>query len=279
MNLCYLKKVICSIRDILFCVAFLYIAEIFGMMAGSLVYQILPQEDISPYIYIIISTIAYIMLICTGMKLYEKNVLHLSAQKLCLSSLNSLRNTMPLAVAELTYIILTILLVVLVCPGRWEPLPADQRAFNLFRAFLDFGIGAGVAEEMVFRGTMFTALKKQFGNGVSIFGTSLIFSLLHITNAETAWSFFVTLSFTMALGIILCLIRHRTGTLLTPIVFHALWNIIFFGVVNTGTEKNPYTLITYVTKSPLADFIPLITIPLLLYTITKTELRKTTLDP
>lgn len=273
MELRYVKKFICASRDILFCVAFLYLAEILGMMAGTLIYEVVPKADMNRYLYIAISTLFYIAFLSGGMKLYEKKVLRVSPQRLGKLSLNGVRNIVVLVLTELIYIVLTILLVVVVCPGHWEIVPEHQSAFIWFRAIIDFGVGAGVAEEIVFRGTMLTALKKQFGKEGAIVGTSLIFSFLHIMNMTTVWGILVTGFFTMILGMILCLIKYKTETLLAPMVFHALWNIVFLGGFNAGRERNLYTIATYVTKSPLCDLIPLVASIILLFALRKIDFK------
>lgn len=270
----YIKKCFYVIRDIIFCVIFLYVAEIAGMMAGSLVYQIMPRQGISEYLYVVISTVAYIVFIYISMKLYEKRVLHKTPQKQTVLCVDCFRNLGILILVELFYIAFTVLLIVSVCSGYWAATSEAQKTLYLFRIFLDFGIGAGIAEEIVFRGTMFEALKKQLGVWGSVGVTSLIFSLLHITNMTMTGDVCVTLFFTMILGIILCLIRLKTGTILASIVFHILWNIIFFGVINIGAEENLYAAITYVTGTPLSELLPLITSMLLLFIITKIRLRK-----
>lgn len=154
--------------------------------------------------------------------------------------------------------------------------PENRINLNLFRAFVDFGVGASIAEEMVFRNTMLKALEKQFDAGVSIGITSLAFSLLHIPNITSLKDVSVPLSFTMILGIVLCLIRLKTGTLLAPMAFHALWNSVFFGIINIGAKPGLDTIITYVTESPLGDLIPLVTGLLLLFVIKKLDFKKGT---
>ena len=51
MNLVCVKKVFFSIRDIILSVIILYMAEILGMMAGALLYEVMPRNDLSQYLY------------------------------------------------------------------------------------------------------------------------------------------------------------------------------------------------------------------------------------
>ena len=180
MNLVCVKKVFFSIRDIILSVIILYMAEILGMMAGALLYEVMPRNDLSQYLYIIISTAVYIALIWWFLKIYERKILHINPQNQRLFSFDNFINIGIVILVELIYIVVTVLLVVFTCPGQWIIAPENRIKLNLFRAFVDFGVGAGIAEEMVFRNTMLKALEKRFGVGVSIGITSLVFSLLHI---------------------------------------------------------------------------------------------------
>lgn len=276
MNLVCVKKVFFSIRDIILSVIILYMAEILGMMAGALIYEVMSRNDLSQYLYIIISTAAYIALIGWFLKIYERKVLHINPQNQRLFSFNNFMNIGIVILVELIYIVVTVLLVVFTCSGQWIIAPENRMNLNLFRVFVEFGVGAGIAEEMVFRNTMLKALEKRFGAGVSIGITSLAFSLLHITNTTSLWDAGITLSFTMILGIVLCLVRLKTGTILAPMAFHALWNSVFFGIINIGTKPGSDTIIAYVTESPLGDLLPLVTSLFLLFVIKKLDLKKAT---
>lgn len=273
------KNVFFSVRDMIVSVIILYMAEILGMMAGALIYEAIPGNDLSQYLYIIIRTAAYITLIWWFLKIYERKVLHINSQNQRSFSFDNFVNIGIVILAELIYIVVTVALVVFTCPGQWIVAPENRIPLNLFRAFVDFGAGAGIAEEMVFRNTMLKALEKRFGAGVSIGITSLAFSLLHITNTTSLWDAGITLSFTMILGIVLCLVRLKTGTILAPMAFHALWNSVFFGIINIGTEPGSDTIIAYVTESPLGNLLPLVTSLLLLFVIKKLDLKKKNIPP
>lgn len=255
----------------------LYLAEILGMMAGALVYEILQQAAIAPYLYSVIRTLAYILLLYGGMKLYEKKVLRMGSQKPERTSVHGVRVTLVFILMELIYMVVTMVLVVFLCPGRWETAPENQQALPLFRTVLDFGIGAGVAEEIVFRGTLRKALQKQFGFRGAVGISSLIFGLLHVTNVTVPRQFLMTFFFTALLGLILCVVRYQAGTILAAMMFHALWNIVFFGVANTGSVKSVSAMATYVTSSPLADGIPLVTSALMLLFFAKMPWKKRSL--
>ena len=95
---------------------------------------------------------------------------------------------------------------------------------------------APVAEEFLFRGFVFTALR-GLGVAVAALVSGLIFGSIHITNylgepADLAAASLVTLS---AFGVILALLYWRTGSLLPAIAVHAINNSIAFGVMQDWT--------------------------------------------
>jgi membrane protease YdiL (CAAX protease family) len=81
------------------------------------------------------------------------------------------------------------------------------------------GIGAPLAEECLFRGLLFGALK---ATPIGLVGAALVTSVLWASlhaNYSTHGLVAITL-----IGLYLAYVRERTGTLLTPIVCHSAYN-------------------------------------------------------
>ncbi len=76
---------------------------------------------------------------------------------------------------------------------------------------------APFAEELVFRGVLYPAIKQQGFPRLALWGTSLLFATIHF-NAMTF------LSLTL-LAVILTLLYETTNNLLAPIVTHSLFNL------------------------------------------------------
>lgn len=74
-----------------------------------------------------------------------------------------------------------------------------------------------VAEEIFFRGFMYSAVKRKFGIFPAIIGTSIIFSLLH--------THIVGFLPIMALGVLLAYLYEKTGSLVAPITVHIIHNL------------------------------------------------------
>ena len=77
---------------------------------------------------------------------------------------------------------------------------------------------APVAEEMIFRGYLYPVSKRYFGPFAAMVGTSLLFALLHGHIASVPALF----TLAMCLG----LSYEKSGSLLVPMVMHAVFNAI-----------------------------------------------------
>ena len=80
---------------------------------------------------------------------------------------------------------------------------------------------APLFEEILFRGFLFVGLRKSMiGAAGTIIVTSLLWAALHAQyNVYGMVSIFI-------LGILLGIVRLKTGSLWAPILFHALWNLV-----------------------------------------------------
>lgn len=83
---------------------------------------------------------------------------------------------------------------------------------------------APIAEELFFRGFLFGALRK-YGLVVAAGVTGVLFGLAHVLSSPIG--FIVPLAF---LGVLLCLLYERTGSLYPPIALHCINNSIAFAV-------------------------------------------------
>jgi uncharacterized protein len=93
-----------------------------------------------------------------------------------------------------------------------------QSGLTLVRAVLVIALGAGVAEEVFFRGYMQTRLVKRFRPSTAILITSAAFGLLHFDPLHTPFAF--------ALGIWLGTVTERSGTIIPAIVAHSINNAV-----------------------------------------------------
>jgi len=92
-------------------------------------------------------------------------------------------------------------------------------------------IAVGIAEETLTRGLVLTAMRGGMGEIGAWFWSSLLFGLLHGANIVLGQDVGPTLQqivFAFVFGSVLYAARRSTGTLLVPIVLHALWDFTTF---------------------------------------------------
>ncbi|MEP7002215.1 MAG: type II CAAX endopeptidase family protein [bacterium] len=98
-----------------------------------------------------------------------------------------------------------------------EPSPSEPSS-PLVIALLTGLTGATLApvvEELVFRGVLFRAWRSRFGHVRAMLGTSVLFGLLHHDVIGS-----------VIFGIVMVMLYGRTGSLLVPVVTHALYNAV-----------------------------------------------------
>ena len=106
-----------------------------------------------------------------------------------------------------------------------QELGADDSSTALFFVAVLVCVAAPIAEELFFRGFCFTALRRWIGVAGGAIATGVIFGLIHAGSADPV--FLVPLG---VFGLLLCLLYHRTGSLLPCMVLHALNNSLALGV-------------------------------------------------
>lgn len=85
---------------------------------------------------------------------------------------------------------------------------------------------APVVEELLFRGILYPAIKELGHKRLAIWGTSIIFGLIHM-NAATVLPL-------TAFSVLMILLYEETDNLLAPIVSHALFNATHFVLMTVG---------------------------------------------
>jgi len=88
-------------------------------------------------------------------------------------------------------------------------------------------IMAPLAEELMFRGWVFTGLRR-FGFQIALWGSALLFAVAH-------WggTIFYSLAI-LPIGLILGVLREKAGSVRTTTAFHALYNFLMWGLTFLG---------------------------------------------
>ena len=110
-------------------------------------------------------------------------------------------------------------------PKHWEPRHTGAFAAN----FVVIVLVAPLLEESVFRGFGISAIEPLFGRSIAIVGTALAWGLAHGLVAG--------LPVLVAFGVILGVLRLRTGSVLPGMITHAAFNAVTLIVAVSGWVK------------------------------------------
>ncbi len=106
-----------------------------------------------------------------------------------------------------------------------DSLGVDESTVALVAVCVLVTVIAPLAEEVFFRGYFYGALRNWRGPWLAALLTGLVFGAIHAGGTDAV--FLVPLAI---LGMALCFVRERTGSLLPCIALHALNNALAFGV-------------------------------------------------
>jgi len=116
-----------------------------------------------------------------------------------------------------------------------QQLGADKSTVALVAVGILVCVVAPMAEEFFFRGFMFTALRGVLGLWPAALITGFVFGLIHFK-----LEFLAPLA---VLGVALCLLYAKTGSLLPCIALHSLNNSLAFGVTQGWTWQIPVIMV------------------------------------
>ncbi|MFI3265088.1 MAG: type II CAAX endopeptidase family protein [Rikenellaceae bacterium] len=108
-----------------------------------------------------------------------------------------------------------------------SPMPMNASGWPLMIAVV---VCAPLFEEILCRGFIFEAMRAKGGVIVAWLGSSLFFGLLHLDPVMVVYAFF--------LGLILCYIYIRSGSLIAPIIIHAFNNAVAYLFIVIGFGEN-----------------------------------------
>lgn len=112
----------------------------------------------------------------------------------------------------------------------------DAPAEIVVAAALIVGVGAGVGEELLFRGYMLTRLRERWGPRVAVVVSAALFGLVHFDPWHSTFAF--------AVGLLLGWLSLRAGTVRSTIAAHVANNLVSVAgmVVGDPTEATPTTV-------------------------------------
>lgn len=132
---------------------------------------------------------------------------------------------------------------------------SENGAFGVFdsemRGIFLAGVGAGVVEELLFRGLLMNAVIQKYGRAAGIFGPSVLFALLHIIGMN--FSLLSCVQVMVAgtfVGVMFSLIALEGRSVWNSAIVHAVWNMIIIGGgLVIGTKIDEYAVCSYVLET------------------------------
>jgi len=133
---------------------------------------------------------------------------------------------------------ITYLIIILTARALLPSLDVDQEQqigfetaysnLQLMMTFASLVILPPLAEEIMFRGFLFTSLRAKFRLRYAIIITSILFGIAHLQFGADAPLLWVAGIDTFVLSCFLCYLRERTGSLWPSIFLHAIKNGVAF---------------------------------------------------
>ncbi|MDA3914137.1 type II CAAX endopeptidase family protein [Oleiagrimonas sp.] len=147
----------------------------------------------------------------------------------------SWRTLVPHALAGLALgvVLLSVVMGVLALAGSFHVLGTGGDVHWL-AAILSVGLGAGISEEIFFRGALFRIVEEGLGTWIALLVSALAFGAIHLGNANaTLWS---GLAIAIEAGILFGLVYHVTRSLWLCMGLHAAWNMMEGPVFGTSVS-------------------------------------------
>ncbi len=241
-----MKKTGKMILSIILSILVLVVAQVLAQILGS----VLVLVKIPAYIANAAAGILYIIIAYFLLKLMCKKIIKDDIREY---NIPAFKIEIKWVIAAILLPITVTLFYILFVPGSFEQNVLDMTSkLNLLSAGIFFtGFGAGIVEEMVFRGILMGAIEKRFNKTVAIIVPSVLFGLVHILGMG-----FDLLSCTLVIvagtmvGVMFSLIASSTKSVWNSAIVHAIWNIVIIGgILGIGTEFDEHYLFSYVLES------------------------------
>lgn len=99
---------------------------------------------------------------------------------------------------------------------------------QLWLVFVSLVVLPPIAEEIMFRGYLFSSLRQKFRLRYALIATSVLFGIAHLQFGSGAPLLWVAALDTFTLSCVLCYLRERTGSVWAGVGVHALKNAVAF---------------------------------------------------
>lgn len=234
------------ILTIVVSVVFLVLAS---LLSQNLLMGLLAIAGVPAWLCQIAGGLLYAVLTYIMVRLYCTKYLHEELEAFCIPKC---RIQLKWAAAAVVLPVL-VSAVYLLLPGSFVKNPFDTgtKLACVARGIFIAGLGAGVVEELLFRGLLMNAVIKKWGKAAGVLAPSVLFASLHIIGMDFSLLSCaqVMIGGTMV-GVMLSLIALEGRSVWDSAVVHGVWNMIIIGGgLTIGTEVNEYSVSSYVLET------------------------------
>ena len=232
-----------TIAAIILAIVILVIAQIISEVIGSLAVSLPGMPMAAGYS---ITGILYPVITFLVVKLLCEKFLRMSLHD-CKMPKFTLR---PIWVVVAVIMPCLVSLVLCLTPGHWQNNMLNRSEISqiVTRAVFVVGIGAGLVEEMLFRGVIMNAMEKRWNRYAAIFVPSVLFGLIHIRGRRLDLLSIIQLIIAgSVVGILFSLVTYESGNVWNSAVMHGIWNIVMIGgILQISESAEEYPIYNFV---------------------------------
>lgn len=107
------------------------------------------------------------------------------------------------------------------------------KSTEILMALISLVILPPIVEEIVFRGFLYSGLRKKLPFILAALATSLLFAAPHLLASSKGLLWIAGVD-TFILSLVLCYLREKTGALWSPMIVHMIKNSVAFALLLTG---------------------------------------------
>ncbi len=134
-----------------------------------------------------------------------------------------------------------------------ESLSRDEAIYVIVYTVLQAGITTALSEEMIFRGMIFSFLRKMLADKYAIIATVILYSILYMREIECYKKEYCmkVMLFTVIFSAAMTLVTYESGSILSAVLIRVCYNILFMDslIFHIGTEREKIAMVNYVFES------------------------------
>lgn len=219
-----------------------------AQLAAS-IFEMLLSYLIPDYVANIIATGIYILLTFLFLYLFIQKTLNVPLSSL---RFKKFKLNLPCVIIAILMPLLVSGTFILLVQGDWVESTASthEKIYFVISGIFFTSIGAGIVEEMVFRGVIMGLLEKWSNTKAAILVPSILFGAVHIMNDSISLMSAVILVIAgTAVGVLFSLVCLHYDSFWNNALIHILWNISTGGIYYIGTKADEYSIYSYVLKT------------------------------